>query len=100
MVSFHRISRAKTGKFPEAVQWAKETAGYINASFISANVTAYFELFGDVGAIHWYADLEDLAEVDRLNAWAVGDQGYQARLKNGADIFIEGSTYDKLVQMI
>jgi hypothetical protein len=85
--------------FPAAAQWAKEVAGYINANFTDTTVTVYIELFGDVGNIHWYADLENLTEMDRLNAWTFTDQGYQARLRSGAEFFIPGSTHDTLAQM-
>jgi len=46
MFRFHRTARVSRGKFPEAAQWAKEVAGYINTKYAPVSVQAYAELFG------------------------------------------------------
>ena len=100
MFRFHRIARVSRGKFLEAVQWAKEVAGYINTKYAPVSVQAYAELFGDVGTVHWYADYEDLATIERINAQLLTDQGYWAMLNKAADLFIEGSVHDTLIQSL
>lgn len=100
MFRFHRTARVSRGKLAEGVQWAKEVAGYINSKYAPVSVQAYTELFGDVGTIHWYADYEDLASTERLNAQLLADQGYWALLNKAADLFIEGSVHDTLVQSL
>ena len=100
MFRFHRIARVSRGKFQEAVQWAKEVAGYINTKYAPVSVQAYAELFGDVGMVHWYADYEDLATIEKFNAQLLADQGYWAVLNKGADLFIEGSLHDTLIQSV
>ena len=100
MFRFHRIARASRGKLPEALQWAKEVAGYINTKYSPVSVQAYSELFGDVGTVHWYADYEDLATIERINARLLTDQGYWAMLNKAADLFIEGSGHDTLIQSL
>ncbi len=100
MFRFHRIARASRGNFPRAVQWAKEVAEYINENYAPVSVQAYSELFGDSGMVHWYADYEDLATIEKFNAQLLADQGYWAMINEGADLFIEGSVHDTLIQSI
>lgn len=100
MFRFHRISRAKIGKFRDAVLWAKDVAEYLNTNYAPVSVQAYAELFGEVNTIHWYADYEDLAALERMNAQLMADQGYQALLNKANDLFIEGGTQDTLIQSI
>ena len=100
MFRFHRISRAKPGKFPEAIQFAKEVAGYINTKYAPISVQAYIEQFGDIGTLHWHVDYDNLAAVEKINAQLLTDQGYWALLNKAADLFIEGSGHDTLLQTI
>ncbi len=100
MFRFHRTARISRGKLPDGVQWAKEVAGYINTKYAPVSVQAYAEVFGDIGKIHWYADYEDLATVERINAQLQADQGYWALLGKAADLFVEGSVHDTLIQSL
>ena len=100
MFRFHRTARASRGKFPEAAQWAKEVAGYINTKYAPGSVQAYAEAFGDLGTVHWYADYEDLATIEKLNAQLLADPEYGAMLKKSADLYIEGSLHDTLIQSL
>ena len=100
MFRFHRIARAKPNKFPDAVRWAKEVAEHINTKYAPISVQAYAELFGDVNTIHWYADYEDLATIERANAQLLADQGYWTLLNKAGDLFIEGSSHDTLIQSL
>ena len=100
MFRFHRTARVSRGKFPEGIQWAKEVTEYINTKYAPASLQAYAELFGDVGTVHWYADYEDLATIEKLNAQLLADQGYWALLSKAADSFIEGSAHDTLIQSL
>ena len=100
MFRFHRTARASRGKFPEAAQWAKEVAGYINTKYAPGSVQAYAEAFGDLGTVHWYADYEDLATIERINAQLLTDQGYWALLNKANDLFIEASVHDTMIQSL
>lgn len=100
MFRLHRTTRISRGKGLEALQWAKEVAGYVNKKYAPVSVQAYSEVFGDVGTIHWHADSEDLATIEKFNAQLLTDQEYQALLKKATDLFIEGSTHDTLIQSL
>lgn len=100
MFRFHRTGHASRGKFLEALQWAKEVAEYINTNYSPVSVQAYSEVFGDLGKVHWYADYEDLATIERINAQLQTDQGYQAMIKKSENLFIEGSGQDTLIQSL
>ncbi len=100
MFRFHRTAQASRGKFLEAVQWAKEVAGYINTKYAPVSVQAYLEAFGDTGTVHWYSDHEDLATIEKLNAQLLADQEYLAMLNKAADLYIEGSVHDTLIQSL
>lgn len=100
MFRFHRTAQASRGKGLEAVQWAKEVAGYINKNYAPVSVQAYSEIFGDYGAVHWYTDYEDLVTVEKINAQLQTDKGYLALLNKAGDLFIEGSVHDTLIQSL
>ena len=100
MFRFHRIARASRGKLLQAIQWAKEVSGYINEKYAPVSVQAYIEQFGDGGTIHWFSDFEHVADWETLNAQLLADQGYWALLDKAADLFIEGSLHDTLVQSV
>ena len=101
MVRFHRSARTAVGaRFPETVQWAKEVAEYINSKYPDATVLVFAEQYGAVGTIHWYADYEDIATLDRVGSQLLTDEGYWGILGKAADLFIEGSTKDTLMTSV
>ena len=98
MFRFHRIARVGRGNFQAAIQFAKEVAEHINTRYPPVSVQTFLELFGDYGTIHWYADYEDLASIEKFNAQLLMDQEYWAILNKATDLFIEGSVRDTLIQ--
>ncbi len=100
MVRFQRTARAKGGKFLEAMQFAKEVAGYLNDKYAPVSIQVYSELFGDVNTIYWYVDYKDLATIEGINAQLLADQGYWAIVNKATDLFIEGSVHDALMMAV
>ena len=100
MYRFQRTARARGGKAMEAVQFAKEVAGYINAKYAPVSLQVYTELFGDVNTIYWYADYKDLASLETIIGQLNAGQEYWAILGKAADLFVEGSLHDTLMMSI
>lgn len=103
MVRFQRRLLVSGGKEREAMQWATEICQYLQKNYKGVStVGAYVELFGKVGAIHWFADYENLAALDAANVQLMGDERYWERLTkaNKAGLFIEGSGQDTLTQSL
>ena len=100
MYRFQRTARARGGKAMEAVQFAKEVAGYINAKYAPVSLQVYTELFGDVNTIYWYAEYKDLASLETIIGQLNADQEYWAILGKAADLFVEGSLHDTLMMSI
>ena len=100
MFRFQRSARAKGGKALEAVQFAKEVAGYINTKYAPVSVQVYTEQFGDLNTIYWYADYKDLATIEGINAQILTDQDYWAIVSKATDLFIEGSLHDTLMSSV
>ena len=100
MFRLHRTGHVSRGKALEGIKWAKEVAEYINARYAPISVQAYSEIFGAIGTVHWYADYEDLATLERFNGQLLMDQEYQALISKTADLFIEGSFHDTLIQSL
>ena len=101
MVRFHRSARTARGRrLLEAIQWAREVAEYINSKYSEATVLVFVEQFGAQGTIHWYADYEDVATLDRIGSELLADEGYQSILENAAELFIEGSVNDTLMASV
>ncbi|MBW8011739.1 MAG: hypothetical protein FVQ83_10945 [Chloroflexi bacterium] len=60
----------------------------------------FTEQYGAVGTIHWYADYEDVATLDRVGGQLSSDEGYYALLGKATDLFIQGSTKDTLMASV
>ena len=98
MVRFHRSARTARGRrLLQALQWAKEVAEYINSKYPEATVLVFAEQFGAQGTVHWYADYEEIATLDRIGSELLADEEYQSILDNAAELFIEGSVNDTLM---
>ena len=100
MYRFQRTARARGGKAMEAVQFAKEVAGYIKTKYAPVSLQVYTELFGDVNTIYWYAEYKDLASLETIIGQLNADQEYWAILGKAADLFVEGSLHDTLMMSI
>ena len=101
MLRFYRTGRVKNGKnlFIEAVQWAKEVAGYLNGTY-SLSMQVYSEIFGDFGSIYWYVDYKDLATADAVGGKLMSDQKYWAMVNKGMELFIDGTFHDKIMRLV
>jgi len=100
MIRFWRSGQTKNGKLLDGVRFAKEVAEYINAKYAPVSVQVYTELFGDLNTIYWYADYQDLATIESINARLLADQGYWAIVSKGTEWFIEGSFHDTLISSV
>ena len=100
MIRFQRTAEVSRGKAAEATQWAKEVTEYINTRFPEAQLLVFEPRFGALNVIHWIADLEDLASLDRLQQQLGVDEGYLELLSKSIELFIEGSTVDTVLTSI
>ena len=101
MIRFHRSARAAgSTPFPVVVQWAKEVADYVSSNYPESSVSVFAEQFGAVGTIHWYADYEDIATLDRVSSQLNVDEAYWAVISKSSGYFIEGSIKDTVVQSV
>ena len=89
----HRTVQISAPRAAEAVQFATEVAQYINANSSDLRVTAQVERFG-AQRIHWFADADDIAALDRGQNALLVDEGYLATVAKGVELFIDGSLQD------
>ena len=88
-----------SGKFPQAMQWAKEITEFLNKKYKTQS-SVYLDIFGEWGTIRWFADYADLAAFEKFKNQALVDQEYMKKLSQGADLFIQGSAFDTVMQTI
>lgn len=100
MYRLQRTVRLSRGKFREAVQWTKEYLDYVNSNYAPMSFQAYAEIFGDIGALHWFGDFEDLATFDEFVARIREDEESTALIKEGADLFVEASGHETLFRLL
>ena len=101
MVRFQRTMRVKPGKLMEAIKWAKEVAGFVNAQFEDQNDLQVFVLqFGDYGTIAWAVDVEDAATLSQNMSQLIADPSYWAVVNQGADLAVEATGQDSLWQEV
>lgn len=97
MVRLFRKARAHSDKFPQALQWSKEVAEYLNANYQGFSIQVFLESFGDMNTIYWFSDFENLAEIETFNARLMADQQYWERLSQIGDLFVDTSGEDTLL---
>lgn len=100
MIRFQRCGKVKNGKLQDGMQYAKEICEYINAKYAPISVQAFNELFGDMTTIHFCADYEDLATLEKTHAKILADKGYWAIVNKAMDCYIDGSFQDRLISSI
>lgn len=101
MYRFHRSARAASfTQFPVVVQWAKEVADYVSANYPETTVLVFTEQYGANGTIHWYADYDDIATLDRVGKQLNTDEGYNALIGKSKGYFIPGSLRDTLLMSV
>ena len=99
MVRWMRTARAMGTKVPQAIQWAKELAEYLNTKH-GAQLTVYLDIFGEYPTMRWFTDAESLAALEQRTAPIMADPGYWQFVAKTADLFIESSITDTITSAI
>ena len=99
MIRFTRSARIVHGKFPQAVQWAKEITEFANKKY-KIQMSVYVDCFGEVGTIRWFADYADLATVEKIRNQILADQEYWRKFNQSAELLVHGSLFDMVLQPI
>ncbi len=99
MVRFTRSARIVRGKFPQAMQWAKEMTEFANKKY-KIQMSVYLDSFGEVGTIRWFADYPDLAALEKMGNQLLVDQEYWQKISQSTELFIQGSLFDTVMQSI
>jgi hypothetical protein len=89
----HRTVQISAPRALEALQFAGEVAQYINANSSGMQVTAHVERFGKQ-RVHFFADADDIAALERAQDALLADQDYLAIVAKGAELFIDGTLED------
>ncbi len=98
MVYLSRRITAKTGKFQEAIKWGKEMADYLNNKY-GTKFGVYGQRLGDnpINTIYWVANLESMSKYLELVKQVSEDKEYMERVSNSLSLFIDGTTFDSLL---
>jgi len=100
MIRWTRSARiASSGKFAQAVQWAKEIAEFANKKY-KVQTSVYMDFFGEAGTIRWFNDYADLAALEKVRNQLMADQEYWQKVAKAADLFIEGSITDTVMRSL
>jgi branched-subunit amino acid aminotransferase/4-amino-4-deoxychorismate lyase len=99
MIRFTRSARIVRGKFPQAMQWAKEITEFANKKY-KIQMSVYLDSFGEVGTIRWFNDYTDLAALEKIRNQLLADQEYFQRLNQAADLLVQGSAFDTVMHTI
>ena len=99
MIRFTRSVRIASGKFTQAIQWAKETTEFLNKKY-KAQVSVYMDSFGEIGTIRWFVDFPDLATFEKQRNQEMADREYLQKMNQAGDLFIQSSGYDTVMQSI
>lgn len=98
MVYFTRSATPKPGKFVDALKWAKETADYVNNKY-DTKFNVYTQRYGEkpVGTVFWVSEYENVSKIEEIGNQLLEDQDYLKSLDGFASLFVEGTTYDSIL---
>ena len=99
MIRWTRSARIAPGKFTQAIQWSKEMVEFVNKKY-KIQTSVYLDCFGESGTIRWFTDYTDLAALEKVMNQVLADQEYLKKITHTADLFIQGSGYDTVMQAI
>ena len=99
MVRWIRTGRIASGKFPQAMQFAREMVEFANKKY-KIQMSVYMDIFGEYSTIRWFVDYADLAALEKVSNQVMADQEYWQKVKQVADLFIQGSMYDTVMRSI
>jgi hypothetical protein len=100
MIRWTRSLRIASAKyFPQAMQWAKEIAEFINKKY-KIQVSVYMDSFGEIGTIRWFCDYEDLATMEKVRSQMDKDQEYWQKVIQASDFIMQGSVRDTVMRAI
>jgi hypothetical protein len=100
MIRWTRSLRIASAKyFPQATQWAKEIAEFVNKKY-KIQVSVYMDSFGEIGTIRWFCDYEDLATMEKVRIQMDKDQEYWQKVFQASDFIMQGSVHDTVMRAI
>jgi hypothetical protein len=99
MVRWMRTARAVGTKVPQAIQWAKEVAEYVNTKQ-GGELRVSVDAFGEYPTIRWFADVESLAFLEQRLGEIMVDQGYWQLIAKAEGLFVEGTINDTVMNII
>ena len=100
MIRYVRSARSMHGKGGKAIKWANEVTAYINTQFTEVKLSVFTGRFGSMNDIYWFADVEDLAALDRWQKQIATDLGYRDLRRKAVDLFVQDSVQDMVLSSV
>ena len=96
MVRFQRSLVPMIGKFPEAVEFAKQITNYVKGKY-KTDTRVYTQ---SDGTLYWITNYEDFDAFGRIRTQIVTDKEYWSMVEKASNLFVEGSVEDILLTPI
>jgi hypothetical protein len=98
MVRWMRTARIASGKYVEALQFARDIVEYTKKYEGVADIGVYLDSFGEVGTIRWMADYNDLASFEQVANQIYADPKWFQKMQAIEDLFLPGSVHDTVMR--
>ena len=96
MIRFQRSAMPRIGKQAQAITWAK-----VFAEFVTEHYGVAVQIFVEsTGKIHWITDYPSYEAYGKVRMQIVTDRDYWGTIGRSADLFIEGSMDDVVLQLV
>lgn len=99
MIAFVRTASIASGKFGNAMAFAKEISAYIKNHY-GVEVTVLTPIGGNPWRIAWSARYPDLAALQALFDKMTADKGYWELVTKNEGCFLAGSAHDAIWQEV
>lgn len=98
---FWSITQASmlAGKYAHAVEFGIEIADYMGAQ-LGAQAAFLKASYGGFADVTWLLGFDSMDDVDRAEDWQLTDAGYQERVTKAAELFVDGSGRQSLIEKV
>jgi hypothetical protein len=100
MIHFVRTASVASGKMADAMAFAKKIASYLAKKQPGVKIEVSVPVAGPPNRIAWHSQHRDLADFETVMNKISADSKYADLVREGATLFLPGSTNDALWRSI
>jgi hypothetical protein len=100
MIIFALTAQAKTGRFTQALNWAKDRAAWVSKQGCKEPVTVHVPVSGKEHSIVFMHAFDSLEEMHEFQTKVEADKEHRAAMGKGLELIVEGSVESTIYEKV